>query len=88
MPIVPPKLKKDIEDAVSSALAREFAEEASISDTASADHKRLAAAISDMGLVIATFLISEVAVAPGIPLASAGSPVAHTGSTVGPGKLV
>lgn len=80
MALVAPKLKKDLETALVSALTREFAKEGG-ADPAS--HKKLAAAISDIALVIVKALQTEAEVLPGI--ATAGSPAAQT--SVSPGKI-
>lgn len=80
MPLVPTKLKKDMEDAIKSALAREYG---GVTPEADADHAKLAAAISDIAipLVMALTTEAQVIVQPGIP--TAGSPASQV--SVGPG---
>lgn len=81
MPMVPSKLKQDIEAILVSALTRELAAEAGADPSS---HKKLAAAISDIAIPIVTMLLTEAQVAPGIP--TAGSPAAQV--TTAPGKLL
>ncbi len=81
MPMVPTKLKSDIEAILVSALTRELGPEAAADPSS---HKKLAAAISDIAIPIVTMLLTEAQVAPGIP--TAGSPAAQ--ATVAPGKLL
>ena len=88
MPIVPAKLKKNIETAVLSALNSEFAEEVAANDKAVENHKKMAKAVSEVGTVVAQMLLNEVQVAAGIPVQTAGSPTNQAGATVAPGKLV
>lgn len=88
MAIVAPKLKKDIEAAVLSALMSEFSEELAINDKAMENHQKMAKAISEVGTVIAQMLLTEVQVSAGIPVQTAGSPAAQSGVTVAPGKLI
>ena len=81
MPMVPMKLKKDIEDILVSALGREFSAEAEADPDG---HKKMAAAISDIAIPIVMMLLSDAQVAPGIP--TAGSPAAQV--TTAPGMLL
>ena len=81
MPMLPNKLKSDIEAILVSALTRELSEEAGADPSS---HKKLAAAISDIAIPIVQMLLLDATVAPGIP--TAGSPAAQV--TVGPGKLL
>lgn len=82
------KLKKALEARIIAAMAREFKEEIAINNDAAKAHRRMAAALSDIAMDIVMMLLSEVQVAPGIPVATAGSPAAQAGSTTSPGKLL
>lgn len=81
MALVAAKIKKELEAAILSALAKEFAKESG-ADTSS--HKKIAAAVADgVSKVIIQALQTEAEVLPGI--ATAGSPAAQTSVT--PGKI-
>jgi hypothetical protein len=81
-------MKKKMEAALIAAFSREFKDEIAQSPTAAASHRKLAAAISDIAMTIVEELLTSAEIAPGIPVATAGSPAAQSGSTVGPGKIV
>ena len=84
MALDPQSMKKKMEAILIAAFTREFASEAGINTQAAASHKRHAAAISDLALVIVEELLTVAQVAPGI--ATAGSPSAQV--TVAPGKII
>lgn len=77
-----------MEQRLISALAREMGSELSQNDKAKDSHKKLAAAISDIAIDIVECLLKDAQVAPGIPVATAGSPAAQSGTTTAPGKLM
>jgi hypothetical protein len=80
MALIADKLKKDIEKQLLNALNREFKD----SQKADADsNKKLAAAISDIALVIVKALQTEAEVLPAIP--TAGSPASQV--TTAPGRI-
>jgi len=81
MPMVGAALKQQIEQALTSAFEREFGKDSSADPTA---HAKLASAISDIGLILVTYLQTNAQVAPGIP--TAGSPAAQV--TTAPGSLL
>ena len=86
MPMIDVKLEKDIQSAAESAIKDNF------SKTADADPdfvKALAASIAKaVAGPIVKMLTTEAQVAPGIPVATAGSPAAQSGATTAPGKLM
>jgi hypothetical protein len=87
MPIIAPKLKKAIEDACFSSLESSFKD--NIKDIKGGEKylKKLAKAMSECAGPICDMLSSEVLVAPGSPVVTAGSPAAQTGTITAPGKL-
>lgn len=88
MPIVEPKIAKTLQTALMSELKSAFAGPNAPDDSMDS-HAKLAEAISKaVAKVIANLLLTEVQVAPGIPVATAGSPAAQTGATTAPGKLL
>ncbi len=88
MPLVGPAIKQQAEAQLLTAFAREFKDVYAANPGAAADHKKMAAAISDIILTIVTAIQTQAQVAPGIPVATAGSPAAQTGATVAPGMIL
>jgi len=90
MPIIAAKVKMDIEQAVFNALKKEFKDEIKDNEKGESSLKKQAKAISEIATVICTMLLSDVQVAPGIPVVGAGGgvPGPMSGSTTAPGKLL
>lgn len=81
MPLLIPKITKDLEAAIMAALKTEFAAEG-VADTSS--HQKIAAAVAKgVAQVIVLALQSDATVLAGIP--TAGSPAAQV--SVAPGKI-
>lgn len=81
MALVVPKITKELEAAILSALLAEYATEAAADPKS---HKKLAAAVAKgVAQVLIKALQTEAEVMPGIP--TAGSPAAQT--SVAPGKI-
>jgi hypothetical protein len=88
MPLVGPVLKQKLQARILSSLSREFKDEIAKNPGAAASHAKLAAALSDIALDIVLELQTSAQVAPGIPVATAGSPAAQAGATTGPGVIL
>lgn len=92
MPLIAPAIKSKFKDTIYAGLKREFSAAAGKGDAyaAVADEfwLKLASAISDIAMDMVTELTTNAMVAPGIPVATAGSPVAQTGATTAPGKIL
>ena len=90
MALVAAVVKKKVEAALVSALAREFKEEIAQNSSAAASHKKLAAAIADAAEVIVTEILTTCQVMPGQSVVGAGGgvPGPMSGSTVSPGTLM
>ena len=81
MPIVGPKFKKDIEDAIVKGLTNAFAKEAGADPSS---HAKLAKGISEIADVIVSMLTTDAQVTPGT-IITAGSPATQTSTS--PGKI-
>jgi hypothetical protein len=87
--MVAEKLRAAIETRIFNNLKKEFAAEGKGNEKeAEKSWKRQAAALADIALDIVQFLQSDVQVAAGISVTTAGSPSAQSGATSSPGKLV
>jgi hypothetical protein len=84
MAMVPANLKKKMEATILSALAREFKSELKANKASAENHKKMAAAISEIANDIVNMLLTETQVAIGI--GTSGSPTAQV--SVSPGKLI
>ena len=87
MPMIPAKLKQDIESALKAAFQTEFKDEIKANDQATKSHEKLAKAISSIADVIVLHITTNAQVTAGIPVATAGSPAAQTGVTTAPGLI-
>jgi hypothetical protein len=88
MPIVAAKLKAEINTRVYNGLKAAYAKDGATSETSDANWAKLAEAVSGIAIDICNLLLTEVQVAPGIAVTTAGPPAAHSGATVSPGKLI
>jgi hypothetical protein len=92
MPLIGPAIKSKFKDTIYSGLKREFSAAAGKGDQYSgvADEfwLKLASAISDIAMDLVDEMHQNAMVSPGIPVATAGSPVAQTGATTAPGKIL
>jgi primase-polymerase (primpol)-like protein len=84
MPLVIPKIKKQVEAAVMAAYQREFGDFATTSKSARSSWKKNAKIAADIAEVIIKAITTDAEVAPGIP--TAGGPAAQ--ATSAPGKIV
>lgn len=82
MPLVGPVLKQKFESTIKEALDREFGTDHP------EQHKKMAAAISDIAKDIVDAIHKDAMVSPGIPVTTAGPPAAHTGASIAPGKIL
>lgn len=81
MALAIPKIQKEMEAAITSALKTQFAKEG---EADASSHQKMAAAVAQgVTQVLIKALQTEAEVLPGIP--TAGSPAAQT--SVGPGKI-
>lgn len=87
MPLVPGKLKKNIEEIVFSALTREFGLENKMNDAASDYHRKLAKAIADIAIPIVKAIVEDAIVEPGQSITGGSPGGAVSGSTSSPGKI-
>jgi len=86
MPLQGSEMKARFQATIHAGLARVFA-----SDTdsqADPSWAKIADAISDIAMDIVTEITTNAQVVPGIPVATAGSPVAQSGATTGSGKII
>lgn len=92
MPMNPANLQSKIKTTIYEGLKAQFNDSASKGDgyTQEADQQwqKMAEAISYIALDIVAEIQSNAMVVPGIPVATAGSPVAQTGATTGPGRIL
>ena len=92
MPLVSASIKAKFKDTIYAGLKREFSPALSKGDgypgVADEFLMKLASAISDIAADIVDERHSNAQIAPGIPVATAGSPAAQTGATTGPGKIL
>lgn len=88
MPIVAASLKKKMETRILNELKAAFASDGAASPDAQKNWESIAKAVAATAEDICNLLLQEAQVAPGIPVATAGSPAAQTGATTSPGKLL
>ena len=82
------KLKAAIKTRVYNALKKSNSGNAKSNPQADKTWHTQAEAISEIAEDICQFLLTDVQVAPGIPVTTAGSPAAQAGATTSPGKLL
>jgi len=88
MPIVAASLKAKMETRILNELKKAFSADGAASPDAQKNWAAIAKAVSASAEDICAMLLTEAQVAPGIPVATAGSPAAQTGATTSPGKLL
>lgn len=85
-------MKAKFKDTIFAGLKREFGSATAKGDgyspVAEEFLQKLASAISDIAADIVDEMHTNAQIAPGIPVATAGSPAAQTGATTGPGKIL
>jgi hypothetical protein len=82
------KLKAAIKTRVYNALKKANAANGKSNPEADKTWMTQAEAISEIAQDICQFLLSDVSVAPNIPVVVVGSPSTQSGSTTSPGKLL
>lgn len=92
MALVAPSIKAKFKDTIYSGLKREFSAAIARGENyppiADEFWLKLANAISDIAMDIVDEIHSNAQVVPGQQVATTGSPSAHTGTTVSPGKII
>jgi uncharacterized lipoprotein YajG len=90
MALVGPALKAKMKKSIEDGLAREFGDVSATEGyggVSKAQWSKIASAISDIALDIVEEITTKAQVDAGISVATAGSPAAHTGATISPGKI-
>lgn len=88
MPLVAPDIKKQLQDTIFAAFKREFAKELAGNKNAENTYRRMAAAISDIAMVLVTQLQTnaQVTIPPG-GIVTVGSPATQTTVTPSIGTI-
>jgi hypothetical protein len=90
MPLQSAAMKAKFKKRIEASLARNFPEVGATAEYGGVSKEmwsRIADAISDVAMDIVDEIQTNAEVTPGIPVATAGSPAAHTGITTAPGKI-
>lgn len=86
MALDPMSMKDKFKKRIFDSMKREFADKYAPPDVEDS-WKKLADALSDIAIDLVQEITTKAQVLPGIPVATAGSPAAQSGSTVGPGQI-
>lgn len=88
MPMSPSALKQMMEPMILQKLTDAFPEVADYSEQSASLQKLAKAVAAGVSEAIIPYIVANAVVAPGIPVATAGSPAAQTGATTGTGVIL
>ena len=88
MAIIAATLKAKMETRIYNGLKAAFAADGKGNPEAEKNWQKQAKVMAAIAEDICEMLLTSVQVAPGIPVAVAGSPAAQSGATTAPGKLI